>query len=62
MTRTQAIVFDSEPSSEIYLTIASHLAPHPSPCLVMEDSLMGIFSAKACKMLRFRPDSNLPSQ
>jgi beta-phosphoglucomutase-like phosphatase (HAD superfamily) len=56
MTRTQAIVFDmdadlgdvseSKPSPESYLKVTSRLALQPPQCLVVEDSLTGVLSAK----------------
>src|SRR3984885_8157183 len=35
-----------KPSPEIYLTVTSRLALQPSQCLVVEDSLTGVLSAK----------------
>jgi HAD superfamily hydrolase (TIGR01509 family) len=39
-------VSEPKPSPEIYLTVTSRLALHPSQCLVVEDSLTGVISAK----------------
>jgi beta-phosphoglucomutase-like phosphatase (HAD superfamily) len=62
MTRTQAIVFDMDgvlidseelhaqakriPSPEVYLLTAARLALPPSECMVVEDALTGVLSAK----------------
>ena len=39
-----------KPHPAVYLTVAQKLNVHPSRCLVIEDSLNGIISAKAAKM------------
>ena len=39
-------VSEPKPSPEIYLTVTSRLALQPSQCLVVEDSLTGVLSAK----------------
>ena len=39
-------ISEPKPSPEIYLTVASRLALQPSQCLVVEDSLTGVVSAK----------------
>jgi sugar-phosphatase len=39
-----------KPHPAVYLTVAKKLNVHPSRCLVIEDSLNGIISAKAAKM------------
>jgi len=48
-TRAKHFQADSEtakPSPEIYLTVISRLALQPSQCLVVENSLTGVLSAK----------------
>jgi beta-phosphoglucomutase len=39
-------VSEAKPSPEIYLAVTSRLRLQPSQCLVVEDSLTGVFSAK----------------
>ena len=39
-------VTEPKPSPEIYLTVTSRLALQPSQCLVVEDALTGVLSAK----------------
>jgi beta-phosphoglucomutase len=39
-------VAEPKPSPEIYLTVTSRLALQPSQCLVVEDALTGVLSAK----------------
>jgi HAD superfamily hydrolase (TIGR01509 family) len=39
-------VSEPKPSPEIYLTVTSRLALQPSQCLVVEDTLTGVLSAK----------------
>src|ERR1700733_13642966 len=39
-------VSEPKPSPEIYLTVTSRLALQPSQCLVVEDALTGVLSAK----------------
>jgi HAD superfamily hydrolase (TIGR01509 family) len=39
-------VSELKPSPEIYLTVTSRLALQPTQCLVVEDSLTGVLSAK----------------
>jgi sugar-phosphatase len=39
-----------KPHPAVYLTVAKKLAVLPEKCLVIEDSLNGIISAKAAKM------------
>ena len=51
-----------KPHPAVYLTVAKKLNVHPSRCLVIEDSLNGIISAKAAKMkvVCIPEKSNLP--
>ena len=46
MTNLNRLVSEPKPSPEIYLTVTSRLALQPSQCLVVEDSLTGVLSAK----------------
>lgn len=39
-----------KPHPAVYLTVAENLDVHPTKCLVIEDSLTGIISAKAARM------------
>lgn len=40
----------SKPNPEVYLTMAKHLGLHPSQCLVVEDSTVGIEAGKRANM------------
>lgn len=39
-----------KPHPAVYLTVADHFGIHPLKCLVIEDSLAGVISAKAARM------------
>ena len=40
-----------KPHPEVYLLVANQLGVHPENCLVVEDSLNGVISGKAAKMM-----------
>ena len=46
VTADLADVSEPKPSPEIYLTVTSRLALQPPQCLVVEDALTGVLSAK----------------
>jgi HAD superfamily hydrolase (TIGR01509 family) len=57
------MIKDGKPSPDIYLLAAQRLGVHPSKCLVFEDAIAGVLSAKAAGMQCIAiPDSRIEKE